>query len=78
MRPTLALDDAVLEQAKNRALLQHVSLAKFVEIAVREKLKEEVREPSVLYRGLKTFRGDGLNSKIDLNDSRSLSDILDS
>jgi hypothetical protein len=57
MRTTLALDDSVLEEAKKLALSQHVSLAKFVETAVREKLQEELKERALPYRGLKTFRG---------------------
>ncbi len=77
MRTTLSLDDAVLEQARKQALSQHRSLAKYIEAAVRDKLREEVGEPAAPYRGLKTFRGDGLRPGIDLNDSGNLADAMD-
>ena len=77
MRTTLALDDAVLGGAKKRALDLHMSLAKFVEAAVREKLQEDVREVATLFRALRTAKGDGLQVGVDLNDSKSLAEAMD-
>jgi hypothetical protein len=77
MRTTLSLQDAILESARREALARHMSLAKFIESAVRDKLAQEVREKEEPYRALVTFKGNGVKSGIDLNDSSALLDMID-
>ena len=77
MRTTFALDDALLEQARREALAQKISLAKYIETALREKLAEEAHEPLRSYLPLKTFKGNGLQASLDLNDTASLLQIMD-
>ncbi|TVR02480.1 MAG: hypothetical protein EA403_08790 [Spirochaetaceae bacterium] len=71
------MDEAILEKAKQRALAERVSLAKYIENAVREKLSEEVREVPPVYRPILTFSGEGVRSGIDLNDTKSLLEEMD-
>jgi len=78
MRTTIAVDDDLLATAKRRALEAHVSLASFIESALRDKLSASEtigREPE--YRPILTFSGKGLLPGIDLLDSRSLNDAMD-
>jgi len=77
MRTTLAFDEELLEQARKRALAEHVSLTKYVEAALREKLSEEVREQKTLFRPLRTFQGTGLRTGVSLTDSVALNDLMD-
>jgi hypothetical protein len=77
MRTTLAIDDSILEEARKQALARHVSLAKYIESAVREKLAEDSGEAPPPYRPLQTFRGSGTQPGIDLNDSAHLIEIMD-
>jgi hypothetical protein len=77
MRTTLSLQDALLESARREALARHVSLAKFIESAVRDKLAQEVGEKEEPYRALVTFKGKGVKPGIDLNDSSALLDMID-
>ncbi len=71
------MDDGVLEEARKRALQEHLSLAKYIEGALRAKLAEETREDSPPYRPLKTFKGNGTREGINLNDSAGLLDIME-
>ena len=71
------MDDALLEEARKQALARHLSLEKYIETAVREKLAEDVREAPPPYRSLRTFKGNGTQPGIDLNDSASLLDMMD-
>jgi hypothetical protein len=66
------MDEAILEKAKQRALAERVSLAKYIENALREKLAQETRQEQPVYRPVLTFSGEGVRAGIDLNDSRSL------
>ena len=76
MRTTLAIQDSILEAARKKALEQHVSLARFIEEAVRARLADEVRETADPYRPLPTFTGQGIRPGVDLNDSSALLDIM--
>jgi hypothetical protein len=76
MRTTFAIEDALLEEAKKQALANHLSLAKYIENAVREKLAEDAREVPPAYLPLKTFAGNGTQPGIDLNDSAALLDAM--
>jgi hypothetical protein len=78
MRTTIAVDDVLLDTAKRMALEAHVSLASFIEGALRDKLAAgEVAERERAYRPIKTFQGKGLLPGIDLLDSSSLGDAMD-
>ncbi len=78
MRTTIAVDDNILDTAKQRALESHVSLAAFIEGALRDKLAaSEVAEREPDYRPLKTYKGSGLLPGLDLMDSRALNDVMD-
>jgi hypothetical protein len=78
MRTTVALEPQTLEEARKQALAQRVSLGKYIEAALREKLASEVKEPVTPYRPLKSFRGTGVRPGVDLNDSAGLLDEMDS
>ena len=78
MRTTIAVDDTLLDAAKREALEAHVSLASFIEDALRGKLAaSETAEREPEYRPIKTYRGEGLLPGIDLLDSSSLEDAMD-
>ncbi len=79
MRTTIRLDDKLLEQTKQYALTHGKTFTAIVEDALREKLmsrpKAKKKQPPVK---LKTVRGKGVNAGIDLDDSASLLDVMDS
>ena len=77
MRTTISLEDNLLLLAKKRALEEQVSLAKYIEEAVRARLAEDARDITAEYRPIKTFKGNGLQEGVDLNDSRRLLDLMD-
>jgi hypothetical protein len=77
MRTTLSIQDTILEAARREALARHLSLAKFIEEAVRDNLARETHETAEPYRELVTFKGNGLIPGVDLNDSRTLLDVVD-
>lgn len=75
MRATLNLDEQLLLAAKRRALEEKVPLSRVIEDALRESLaggkakREAVR--------LVTVSGSGVKPGVDLDDGRSLRDIMD-
>ena len=75
MRATLNLDDQLLISAKHRALEENVSLARVIESALRESLARPraMRETIRLI----TASGAGVKPGVDLNNGRSLLDIMD-
>jgi hypothetical protein len=75
MRTTLNLDDQLLISAKHRAVEESVSLARVIERALRESLAKPraVRETLRLI----TASGSGLKPGVDLDNGRSLLDIMD-
>jgi hypothetical protein len=78
MRTTIAVDDILLDTAKRRSLEAHVSLASFIESALRDKLAaSEIAEGEPEYRPIRTFKGKGLLPGVDLLDSRALGDAMD-
>jgi hypothetical protein len=74
MRTTLNLDDQLLISAKHRALEENVSLARVVESALRESLAKP-RAPRQTIR-LITASGPGVKPGVDLDNGRSLLDIM--
>lgn len=77
MRTTIALDDKVLEEARQKALDEHLSLAKYIELALCAKFAEDAREATPPYRPVKTFKGTGIREGVDLNDSASLLNAME-
>lgn len=76
MRTTIRLDDDLLRAAKRAAVERGTTLTAVIEDALRRALApgavashEEVELP--------TFRGDGLQPGVDLDDSASLLDLMD-
>ena len=75
MRTTIRLDDELLTRAKRAAVERGTTLTAVIEDALRRALApgpvpvEEVEIP--------TFRGDGLQPGVDLDDTSSLLDLMD-
>ena len=78
MRTTIRINDDVLRAAKKAAVERDISLTKLIEEALREKL--EYRAEPVKSRRVRliTFSGNGLQPGVDLDDSASLIEIMES
>jgi hypothetical protein len=78
MRTTIRMDDALLRRAKEYAARSGTTLTRVIENALREHLARRphraVREPVVL----PTFGGQGLLPGVDLDDTASLIDTMES
>lgn len=76
MRTTVNIDDQLLLSAKRRAIEQGISLSRVIENALRESLLK----PDVEYKRIRlvTASGSGVKPGVDLDNSRSLLDIMDS
>ena len=75
MRTTLNLDDQLLVAAKHRAVEQSVSLACVIESALRDSLAKPQAKRNKIR--LVTVSGAGVKPGVDLDNGRSLSDIMD-
>ena len=75
MRTTVKLDDQLLMNAKFRAAEQGTSLSCVIENALREALLKPSQNFAPIT--LITASGPGLKPGIDLDNSRSLLDIMD-
>jgi len=76
MRTTIRLDDDLLARAKRVAVERGTTLTAVIEDALRRALAPEparARRPVAL----PTFRGDGLQPGVDLDDTSSLLDLMD-
>ena len=71
-RTTIRLDDDLLRRAKRAALERGTTLTAVIEDALRRAL---ALEPGGRPRS--TFRGDGLQPGVDLDDTASLLDLID-
>lgn len=77
MRTTIRLPDTLLRQAKARASETGRTLNAVIEDALRAAL---LRRPAAAFAPrvvLPTFRGEGLQPGVDLDDSAALLDIMD-
>jgi len=74
MRTTLNLDDQLLIAAKHRALEENVSLARVIESALRESLSKPRASRETIR--LITAAGRGVKPGVDLDNGRSLLDIM--
>lgn len=75
MRTTLNLDDHLLISAKHRAVEESVSLACVIENALRESLAKPRAMRGTIR--LITASGPGVKPGVDLDNGRSLLDIMD-
>lgn len=76
MKTTLNLNDQILLQAKGRAVQEGVTLTKFVEDALREKLLTERRGNRAFKLRLRTVRGDR-PPNVDISDREALYEVID-
>ena len=76
MRTTIRLDDDVLARAKRAALERGTTLTAVIEDALRRALAPEAKQRRSPL-SLPTFRGDGLQPGVDLDDTASLLDLMD-
>ena len=76
MRTTISLDDALLAEAKQTAARTGRSLTAVIEDALRSSLTPRAT-PKRARPALPSFRGDGLQPGVDLDDSAALLDLLD-
>ena len=74
MRTTLDLDDHLLISAKHRAVEESVSLACVIENALRESLAKPRAKRETIR--LITASGPGVKPGVDLDNGRSLLDIM--
>ena len=76
MRTTIRLDDDLLAKAKRAAIERGTTLTGLIEDALRRALVPrpplEVSRPSP-----PSFRGDGLQPGVDLDDTAALLDVMD-
>ena len=78
MRTTVRLDEHLLAQAKRHAAESGRTLTAVLEEALRESLaRRNVRTKSKPVR-LKTVKGGGIRAGVDLDDSSSLLDLMES
>lgn len=77
MRTTITIDEKILKKSREKALKEGVSLAAFVEDALRRKIfKRSVpRKPGKVK--IVTFKGKGLSPGIDIDDTSSLLDAME-
>ena len=75
MRTTLNLDDQLLTYAKHQAIEESISLAQVIENALRESLAKPRAKHDTIR--LITASGPGVKPGIDLDNGRSLLDIMD-
>ena len=77
MRTTIRLDDQLMADTKKVAAETHRTLTAVIEDALREMLARKqgsAERPTVR---LKTVSGNGLQPGVDLDDSASLTDLMD-
>lgn len=75
MRTTIDIDDQLLKYARLQAAQQGCTLKQIIEDALRESLSHHRQESKSVK--LETFSGGGLKPGVNLDDARSLNDIMD-
>ena len=78
MRTTLDLDDHLMREAKLVAQQRGTTLTSFVEDALRERLarRRNPEQPATRFR-VHTFKGNGMQPGVDLDDSAGVRDLMD-
>ncbi len=77
MRTTIRLDDQLLARAKEHAARTSRTLTAVIEDALRRALADASRSPDRPVPVFPTFRGDGLQPGVDLDDSAALLERMD-
>ena len=75
MRTTLNIDDQLLKLAKHQAVEQGISLSMFIDSVLRQSLLKPSAERKAVR--LVTAAGSGVKPGVDLDNGRSLLDIMD-
>lgn len=78
MRTTVRLDPHLLAEAKKLAAESGKTLASVLEDALRESLARRIVPAKAKPVRLKTVKGGGVRSGVDLDDSASLLDVMGS
>lgn len=77
MRITIRLDDDLLRRAKSHAVENRTDLAQLLDQALREFLSRRKDLAARERVPLPSFRGNGLQPGVDLNDSSALRSIIE-
>jgi hypothetical protein len=77
MRTNIRLDSHLLAEARKVAAARGRTLTAVIEDALRESLTRQADQPSQSKRKLPTFRGEGLQPGVDLDDSVTLLDLME-
>lgn len=77
MRTTIRIDDELLRQVKQLAASRGKSLTMFIEDALREVLARQQKMEGKERIRLLTFSGQGLLPGVDLDDSATLLDLME-
>jgi hypothetical protein len=78
VRTTVRLDERLLVAAKRQAAESGQTLTALLESALREKLGRRQRPDTRVRTRLHTVKGDGVQPGVDLDDSASLLDVMES
>ncbi len=78
MRTTIRIDDQLLKEAKQLAIRSGKSLTSIIEDALRESLARQHNPKQRVPVHLITFSGKGLLPGVDLDDSATLLDVMES
>jgi hypothetical protein len=78
MRTTVRLDDDLLTEAKRLAASRGITLTALLDEALREIVARRSRAEPPKPPELPTFAGRGLQPGVDLDDSASLLDLMES
>lgn len=77
MRTTIRLPDKLLADAKSFAARRRCTLTQVIDQSLRRTLQESERSADSSPIQLPTFRGQGLQPGVDLDDSSALLDFLE-
>ncbi len=77
MRTTIRLDKQLLAEAKQLATRSGRTLTRVIEDALRQTLADAKRSKKGSPAKIPTFRGDGLQPGIDLDDTAALLSLMD-
>jgi len=77
MRTTVRLDESLLAEAKKHAAESGKTLTAVLEDALRQTLARRHSRPRAKPVRLKTVKGSGLRSGVDLDDSASLLELME-
>lgn len=77
MRTTIRLDDQLLRDAKRAAAASGRTFTQLLEDALREVLGRKNGAPTSAAVKLPTFKGTGVRSGVDLDDSSALLDLME-